>query len=317
MNFSSNHYKIALLFFIISTNIYSSENLKFNLSSKVYSFLQSHEFQEELSSSDTKQSYFLEILEQIKNDPEIYNDENKNMVTITHPFFSKIFAIMDENIGWNLLHHLNLTQEKLNLLACQANDEIDKGILKEMQQNYEASFKKKIESLSPEELIKIKHTAVVSASSMFYDMIKAIVPVKLNSSDNVLVVSKEMLGTSGKNALIDNVTSMYDSQICGICQKPGPEIFWFSHHSTSVHRNCYNLIKIAEDDSTKTIIESFHQQDWHKIRLFLHNKVEEACGGNTILDFVTKNGKDALKKIYDDVANTSLKDYLQQEHSKL
>ena len=46
---------------------------------------------------------------------------------------------------------------------------------------------------------------------------------------------------------------------CGICKmQGGDEVFWFSSISRSVHLGCYNKIKNAESNVTKTIDSLFH-----------------------------------------------------------
>lgn len=37
---------------------------------------------------------------------------------------------------------------------------------------------------------------------------------------------------------------VYD--LCGICEKEGQEVFWFSPCGKGAHKNCYKLISAAE-----------------------------------------------------------------------
>ncbi len=99
-----------------------------------------------------------------------------------------------------------------------------------------------------------------------------------------------------------NKISWVSSDPCGICKKPGDEIFWQSPFSRGVHLMCYNNI-------SKNIEESLQDKLIHKIRSYdlkdssvhveLIRLVDKKMNGYTSMKhFHDVHGKNELEKLY-------------------
>ncbi len=52
----------------------------------------------------------------------------------------------------------------------------------------------------------------------------------------------------GKAEIKELISAIYQVEGCGICGKPGGEIFWFSPTSRGAHTVCYEKIRPAEEN---------------------------------------------------------------------
>lgn len=107
-----------------------------------------------------------------------------------------------------------------------------------------------------------------------------------------------------KEALVSDIKKQYDSEGCGVCEKTGAEVFWFSRYSRGAHAKCFKLVEKSEQKLTNTIDEMFKGTK-HGERNVAHIRavqaVRLACASKTIMSFLEKNGVEALTRLFDTV----------------
>ena len=93
---------------------------------------------------------------------------------------------------------------------------------------------------------------------------------------------------------------------CGICKKFGAEMFWFSPHSRCVHKDCYNLIALAEKDSIERLKEVKKEYPYLGSMNSIHEQVvglvEEYLRGSgeyTMRAYCERYGILNLKRLFD------------------
>jgi hypothetical protein len=126
-------------------------------------------------------------------------------------------------------------------------------------------------------------------------------------------VSPVKVTDQNKAELVSMMTNMYNSEGCGICQKPGGEVFWFSPYSRCAHAKCFELIKTSESDLIKIIDGLFKNTEDYGEKNSAHIKaikaVRAACNSETIMSYLEKNGVDALTRLFNTVGAEAAKKY--------
>ena len=116
--------------------------------------------------------------------------------------------------------------------------------------------------------------------------------------------------SADKAALMALMGSTYDDEGCGVCEKTGSEVIWFSDYSRCAHKRCFELIKMADSSLMKEALKlfkgkvsdrgAFAQFQNHSHRLAI-KAVREKIGPETIVGYFEKNGIEALTKLFMEV----------------
>lgn len=87
---------------------------------------------------------------------------------------------------------------------------------------------------------------------------------------------------------------------CGICEKPGGEVFWATSLSHCAHSVCYAEIKDIEVDLMITIVTLF-RNIWERnmAHVAAISAVRNELGGVSIKTFLDTKGAAKLKSIFD------------------
>lgn len=121
----------------------------------------------------------------------------------------------------------------------------------------------------------------------------------MNLNVDVVLVTNENRKTHHSSLL-----NVLNSEGCGICEKKGAEVFWFSPYSRCAHAKCVKQIEAAESTLIKKI-DSLFKKDNYGEQNISHIRaikaVRKACGSETILSYMEKNGVEALKNLFDTV----------------
>jgi len=98
-------------------------------------------------------------------------------------------------------------------------------------------------------------------------------------------------------------TNVNHSQNCGVCEKEGGEVFWPNHKSRVAHRICFLRIDPIQAKLIKEILDlfdSFPNLEKDRAHARAVTAVRVACK-TTLLEFLEKNGTEALKKIFNTI----------------
>ena len=113
-----------------------------------------------------------------------------------------------------------------------------------------------------------------------------------------------------KAALMARMGAAYDEEGCGVCEKTGSEVIWFSDYSRCAHKRCYDWIKAADSALMAEVAKLFKGKvaDQGSFNQFLNHShrvaieaVREKCGAETVLGYLEKNGIAALAKLFIEV----------------
>lgn len=133
---------------------------------------------------------------------------------------------------------------------------------------------------------------------------------------SVIPVTKE-----NKNDLVSMMQDMYNSEGCGICEKEGAEVFWFSPYSRCAHAKCFKMIDVAESALIQNIDDTFKKSTNPGKRNNAHihaiQAVRAACGQDTILAYLEKNGSTALTNLFNTVGIEAVNQYASKSSSKI
>lgn len=110
-------------------------------------------------------------------------------------------------------------------------------------------------------------------------------------------------------ALIAEGKRALETQGCGVCEKEGGEVFWFSPYSNCAHHRCFGIISSLDislvDAIAKLFKDAVEPAEQDEVRRFRYEArrealtaIREACRPDTILTFHEKYGGDALKTIF-------------------
>lgn len=117
-----------------------------------------------------------------------------------------------------------------------------------------------------------------------------------------------------KDTLVSAMTYLYKSEGCGICEKKGAEVFWFSPFSRCAHAKCVKTIKKTESRLTKSIDLLFkNEKDYrhhNNAHIMAVKAVRQACGSDTILTYLEKNDEYALAHLFNTVGTEAVVRYV-------
>lgn len=119
------------------------------------------------------------------------------------------------------------------------------------------------------------------------------------SSSSNLSMAVVRVTDQNRDELMEMVRGMA-AERCGVCEKPGVEVFWFSPVSRCAHSVCYGIInKIEADLITKinTIFKDHGDRNMAHVRAI--RAVRKELGGASIKTFLETNGAEKLKYIFD------------------
>lgn len=111
-----------------------------------------------------------------------------------------------------------------------------------------------------------------------------------------------MLDAVTKQKMANDIRRMYSEEGCGICEKKGADVFWFSQFSRGAHTKCYQDIQSISEKLLKAIDGTYkdnHQKVMAHIRAI--GGIRRACGSDSISAYLEKNGHDALQRLFDTV----------------
>ena len=84
-------------------------------------------------------------------------------------------------------------------------------------------------------------------------------------------------------------------------KKKGAEVFWFSHYSRCAHAKCFKMIQKAQAHLKVVIDMLFEKKERTTAHISAIKAVRLACGSETILSYLEKNGIEALTHLFDTV----------------
>lgn len=106
---------------------------------------------------------------------------------------------------------------------------------------------------------------------------------------------------------------------CGICEKDDVEVFWPNSVSNGAHRICANQIQKPVKSLNKLIVTLFPydkygsgygaQNTAHKVAMCA---IRQACGSQTIMEYLQKEGETSLAKLFNTVGIDAVKQYKQK-----
>lgn len=113
-----------------------------------------------------------------------------------------------------------------------------------------------------------------------------------------------------RGALIARIMGKLQAEGCGVCEKSGGDVFWFSLGSHCAHSVCYSEIKAIEADLIATIGSIFKENgDRNMAHLAAIRAVKKELGSVSIKKFLEKNGAERLKSIFDSVGIAAARAY--------
>ena len=131
---------------------------------------------------------------------------------------------------------------------------------------------------------------------------------KPSASESKINVGIIKVTDDNRQQLIKMAMSVYESEGCGICKKPGADVFWFNPHSRCAHKVCFDLIKNAEKDLYTNLSFFFKEKDDHGKGNMAHVAAVEGVekeirkeGIATIKEYIDKHGETRLKALFDGV----------------
>ena len=135
----------------------------------------------------------------------------------------------------------------------------------------------------------------------------------------VVPVAAVPVTDDNKEALVSMITNMYNSEGCGVCEKEGAEVFWFSPYSRCAHARCFKIIEPATSTLYLTIDDLFNgakHGEHNDAHIKAIKAVRSACGSDTIMSYLEKNGLDALKNLFNTVGVKAVKQYAYASKSR-
>jgi hypothetical protein len=108
--------------------------------------------------------------------------------------------------------------------------------------------------------------------------------------------------TNEKNRerLVAEIQRKYEVEGCGICEKPGAQVFWFSPTSLCAHSVCYGKIEHIEADLISKIHDFFETaRDRNLAHVRAIRAVRKELGGVSMKTFLETHGAEKLKAIFD------------------
>jgi hypothetical protein len=144
-------------------------------------------------------------------------------------------------------------------------------------------------------VIKMVFAAIVISSNSMYCM------------DTTTPISSDALG----NPIASFKHKQRERGLCGICQKPGAEVFWQDFESDGAHQQCYDLIRNCEIEIDQQIVQAFYDKRQYRAKAFMRvtNALKTALGKTSFKEFVDDNGCQALTDLYNTVGKEALKNY--------
>lgn len=104
------------------------------------------------------------------------------------------------------------------------------------------------------------------------------------------------------DSVIAMVKKQYDAEGCGICEKKGAEVLWFSPYSQRAHAKCLKIIEPSEETLALVLNVVFKNAQDYRAQNSAHIRaikaVREACGSKTILKYQKEYGAEALFKLF-------------------
>jgi len=102
---------------------------------------------------------------------------------------------------------------------------------------------------------------------------------------------------------------------CGICERPGAEMFWLSPHSRCAHRACFVVTRPALQQAYDLIdaipedpIEKFGPRN--DARIAMARQVRAACGDRTILQASEQFGEEDFNEIVGCASICAVEEYI-------
>lgn len=105
-----------------------------------------------------------------------------------------------------------------------------------------------------------------------------------------------------RNELVAKILERYRAEGCGICEKEGAEVWWFSHFSRCAHSVCFGTIKNIEADLMNKIGLVFkNNSDRHMAHIRAVQAVKKEIGNVSLKTYVETQGANKLKSLFDSV----------------
>jgi hypothetical protein len=111
-----------------------------------------------------------------------------------------------------------------------------------------------------------------------------------------------MTGIKVREELIAKIRAKYDAEGCGICEKKGADILWFSPFSRGAHSVCFGTIKNVEADLMNKIDIVFKENiDRNMAHIRAVRAVQQELGNISLKKYLETQGVDQLKSLFDSV----------------
>jgi len=92
--------------------------------------------------------------------------------------------------------------------------------------------------------------------------------------------------------------------LCGICEKQGAEIFWYSPLSQYAHERCVKMIEPSERILHQVVGDLYNKRGFvPQIEAHIRaiQAVRQACGNDTIYSYFMRNGENALAHLFNTI----------------
>ncbi len=116
-----------------------------------------------------------------------------------------------------------------------------------------------------------------------------------------------------KAALATEIMNLYHEEGCGICEKKGAEVFWFSIYSRCAHAKCVVKIRPAETQLLATIDKLFECEVNRGPHNFAHmvaiKAIKRALGPGSLETHLEKQGEKVVTEVFNTVGIEAAKRY--------
>lgn len=120
-------------------------------------------------------------------------------------------------------------------------------------------------------------------------------------------MAEQHVFTVARDELIDAILAQYKAEGCGICKKPGADVFWFSPYSRCAHQSCYDIIDPAENEAMNILEKKLKKQGklahggYNHAHIDLISSIETCIEsdyppGTTLLDAIKQDGVEFWKE---------------------
>lgn len=101
-----------------------------------------------------------------------------------------------------------------------------------------------------------------------------------------------------------------DDAICGICEKKGIDVLWFSKNSFGVHRECYFKLKDIDEKFTAEMRQKFNydNREINFANSVMMGAVRKKCGCS-IAKYIKSHSLKEFNELYTSVGGKALNEY--------